>query len=106
MIPKRKRYWSASALALILGSLAVVGSSSLMRPADASNGGMNVMSIDMNASGNSADTVGTVDQCAQINTGQSLIIDVVAQGIPAYNNNGTPSDPTDDTGGIVGYQYT
>src|SRR5438094_1689479 len=116
MIPKRKRFWSASVLALILGSLAFVGSSSLMRPADASNGGMDVMSIDTNASGNSADTVGTVDQCAQIQKDgvqnydedfiDGVIIDVTAQGISAYNDNGTPSDPSDDTGGLVGYQYT
>src|SRR4029453_9361805 len=34
-----------------------------------------------------------------------LRFDVTAQGIPAFNDNGTPGVPGDDSGGITGYQY-
>jgi hypothetical protein len=84
------------------------------------------MGIDTLVAGNANATVGTVDQCAQINEDDTinadeatnvdldgdttpdpdiLLVDVFVRGVPAYSDNGTPADPTDDTGGIIGFQY-
>ncbi|HEV8574914.1 MAG TPA: hypothetical protein VGR43_09425, partial [Dehalococcoidia bacterium] len=72
--------------------------------------------IDMDTAGNNANTLGAREDCARIDVNgvqdggedvvDGLIIDVTAQGIAPYSNNGTPGDPLDDTGGITGYQYT
>ena len=106
------------ALALIgaaLGLAATLGPTGSNVPVQASHGGMDVMSIDMNTSGNTSGTVGTLQQCARINRNgfqdadedvvDGLIFDVTAQNIPAYSNSGTPGSPGDDSGGIIGYQY-
>jgi len=78
---------------------------------------MSVMSIDMKDGGNqnNASGLGPVDTCARINENgmldadeylvDQLRFDVTAQGIPAFNDGGTPGTPGDDSGGITGYQY-
>lgn len=105
--------WLLAALALSL--LAVFGATRFDQPALATHGGMDTMAIDMDSAGNSSSAIGSIQQCARINKNGSLdadedvidgvIIDVTAQNIPTYNNNGT-ADPSDDAGGIIGYQYT
>ena len=78
-------------------------------------GGMSAMSIDMDHNGNGSSALGTSQTCARINENNmldadedladTLFIDVTAQGIPPFNDNGTPGVPGDDSGGITGYQY-
>lgn len=88
-------------------------------PAFASHaGGMDAMSIDMDPSAapaNTATTLGTREACARIDENNvldadedvvdGLGIDVTAGGVPPYDNNGTPGDSLDDSGGIIGYQF-
>ena len=76
--------------------------------------GMTAMSIDMKdaANANNANVLGPLDTCARINENgvldadeflvDQLRIDVTAQGIPAFNDGGTPSVEGDDSGGIIG----
>ncbi len=110
---------SLRAFAVIVAALSVlvvVAPPRAASPAQASNGAMDAMSIDMNTSGNGAGAIGTLDQCARIQKDgtqnydedfiDGLFIDITAQNIPAYSDNGTPADPADDTGGMTGYQYT
>jgi hypothetical protein len=40
----------------------------------------------------------------EIRLNDAIRVDATAQGIPALNNAGTPSDPRDDTGGIIAYE--
>ncbi len=84
--------------------------------ASVTQAGMSAMSMDMKDATNinNASTLGPLDQCARINENgmldadefltDQIHVDVTAQGIPLFNDNGTP-DPSDDTGGIKGYQY-
>ena len=37
--------------------------------------------------------------------GSSITIDIAAQGVVPHDTNGTPADPSDDRGGILGYQF-
>src|SRR5439155_23775248 len=56
-----------------------------------------------------------LESCAQINENgvldadeylvDQVHLDVTAEGIPVFNDNGTPGTPGDDSGGITGYQY-
>lgn len=76
------------------------------------------MSIDMDEEAtpaNTSTTLGTREACARINENNSLdadedvvdglIIDVTATNIPAFNNNGTPLNLNDDTGGVIAYVF-
>ena len=77
------------------------------------DGSAETMAIDMNTSGNSANTVGTIETCARIiendvqdadeTAVDALTLDVTIQGIPPYDA-GTPSQG-DETGGIIGFGY-
>ena len=79
--------------------------------------GMSAMSIDMKDAGNAnnASALGPLDTCARINENgvldadeflvDQVRIDVTAQGIPAFDDGGTPSIGGDDSGGITGYQF-
>ena len=80
---------------------------------------MQAMSIDMNEEATPANTstsLGSREVCQRIDENNvmdadedvvdGLLIDVTAQGIPPYHDSGTPSDPTDDTGGIIAYAFT
>jgi len=112
----RAKGLAAALLIAAVALLTVFGSDSFGGRVEASPGGMAVMSIDMDPTGNTSTSVGTLEQCARINKNgvkdadedvvDGLIIDVTASGIPAFNDNGTPSNTADDSGGIVGYQYT
>jgi hypothetical protein len=79
---------------------------------------MNAMSIDMDAGvtpANTSSVLGTREMCGRINENNlmdsdedvvdGLVIDVTARDVPAYSNNGTPGDNSDDTGGIISYRY-
>lgn len=110
----RNRRFAALAVAAVGSLLVVLGATDLERT-EATHGGMDTMSIDMNPAGNSSGAVGTLDTCARINKNNTqdadedfidgLFVDITGEGIPAYNNNGTPSDASDDRGGLTGYQY-
>src|SRR4029450_12679965 len=109
------KYLVALAMVALLALLAVFGPSNFGAPAEATHGGMDTMSIGMDTSGNSAATLGALQQCARINRNgvmdadedvtDGVIIDITAGNIPAYDTQGPPS-ASDDPGGIVGYQYT
>ena len=79
---------------------------------------METMSIDVDPSGIPANTnasVGSIEECVRINENDTLDadedavdeahLDVTAEGIPPFNDNGTSADPVDDAGGIVGLSY-
>jgi outer membrane protein assembly factor BamB len=80
-------------------------------------GGMSAMSIDVKdaANANNANALGPLDTCARINENgvldadeflaDQLRIDVTAQGIPVFNDGGTPGVEGDDSDGITGYQF-
>jgi hypothetical protein len=65
---------------------------------------MDAMSIDMNTAGNTAMGLGTRESCGEVTPGGSVTFDVTAQGIPPWNDNGTPGDTSDDSDGIEGFQ--
>jgi hypothetical protein len=82
------------------------------------SGGMDAMSIDMDpgaAPANTATSIGSIEQCARINENgivdadedaeDVVEVDITAQGIPPYSDNGTPNSPGDDHGGIIGFQH-
>ncbi len=69
-------------------------------------GPMNRMSMDMKTSGNSATALGALNQCVEASPGDLVQIDITADGIPAYSQNGTPGNLSDDYGGITGYFAT
>jgi hypothetical protein len=64
-----------------------------------------VAAADMDASGNAANSVGAIQPCGEIATvGGTLTFDVVVQGVPPFDDNGTPGEVEDDSGGLAGYQ--
>ena len=80
---------------------------------------MAAMSVDMDeeiAPANTSSVIGSREACARINENDTLDadedsvdglnIDVTADDVPVYSNAGTPGNLTDDTGGIVGHQFT
>jgi hypothetical protein len=46
-------------------------------------GGMDAMSIDLDVAGNTATTLGPRDECLEVSPGDTLTLDVTAEGIPA-----------------------
>jgi hypothetical protein len=76
---------------------------------------MDAMSVDMNTTGNTDSVVSTIENCAQLtlngiqDPGESgidqLTFDVTAEGVPAFNDGGTPGVPADDTGGMIAYAF-
>src|SRR4029450_3392939 len=87
------KYLVALAMVALLALLAVFGPSNFGAPAEATHGGMDTMSIDMDTSGNSAASLGALQQCARINRNgvmdadedvtDGVIIDITAGDIPA-----------------------
>ena len=82
------------------------------------SGGMNVMAIDMEEEATPANTstaLGTRELCRRIDENNvldadedvvdGLFIDITARDVPPYDDNGTPGNPLDDTGGILAYQF-
>jgi hypothetical protein len=63
------------------------------------------MSVDTDVTDNAATTLGQNDPCIQTTAGSTVIIDVTIEGIPAYDDNGTPFDPADDSGGMIAFAY-
>jgi len=51
------------------------------------------------------DTVPNATSSYQIRLNDAVPIDATALGIPAHNNNGTPTNASDDTGGIIAYSF-
>src|SRR5688500_3055947 len=103
---------SPATIGLLVGAVLMLGfavllSSATSDPASASHaGGMHLMSIDMDPGAtpaNTGTTLGTREFCAQINENDTLDadedavdeveIDVTAEGIPAYDDGGTPTYP-------------
>jgi len=98
----------ASACLLALGS----------KESLATHGGMDAMSIDTNEEATPANTstsIGSREFCHRINENNvldadedvvdGLVIDITAEGIPPFNDGGTPGNQIDDSGGIVAYQF-
>jgi hypothetical protein len=71
----------------------------------ASHGGPNVVGIDTDTTGNTATTLGTIDPCIQTTAGSTVTVDAFVTNIPPYSDGGTPGDPNDDSGGIIGWQF-
>ena len=80
--------------------------------------GMDRMNIDTEEEATPANTsssIGSVEGCRRINENDVLDADEDVVGRPldrhygrrrgSFNNGGTPADPTDDVGGIIGYTY-
>jgi hypothetical protein len=73
---------------------------------------MSAMSVDMDTAGNTSSVVGPIESCARLDPNatldadetatDTLTVDVTAEGVPAYDDGGTPADPIDDSGGIIG----
>ena len=81
-------------------------------------GGMNAMSIDMEEEAtpaNTSSTLGSREICRRINEDNALngdedvidglVIDITARDVPPYNDNGTPGDQVDDSGGALAYGF-
>jgi hypothetical protein len=69
------------------------------------DGRADVIGIDTDVTGNTATILGTINPCVQVNPGDTLTLDVFIQNVPPYNDNGTPTNPADDSGGIILWQY-
>ncbi|MGH9204619.1 MAG: hypothetical protein ACRD2A_25605, partial [Vicinamibacterales bacterium] len=80
---------------------------------------MDAMSIDVNPEAfpaNTTSSLGSQEVCVRVNENDMLdadedvvdgiFLDVTADTIPPFNTGGTPGDPSDDFGGIVGFSYT
>ncbi len=78
-----------SAIALLALALGPAGST------QAGSSGVN-LALDANASGNTATSVGTIESCAQVAAGGTIVIDVVAQNIPPFDGGG---------GGLAGFGF-
>jgi hypothetical protein len=65
---------------------------------------MNRMALDVVPTGNSATVVGAHDSCIDAVRGDVVSVDVTAEGIPAYSENGTPGFIVDDYGGVIAFQ--
>ena len=89
---------------LLVAGLASAGV--LTRGAEASHGGADAFSIDMNTAGNTATSLGTLDTCASASAGSTVTFDITVTNIPAFNDGGTPGVPADDSGGIMGWLIT
>ena len=96
-------FGTAAVLIFLAVALAIGGKGGQVR---ASHGGPDVIGVDFDVTGNTATSLGTIDSCAQASPGNTVTFDLFATGIPPYNDNGTPADFTDDTGGIIGWQFT
>jgi hypothetical protein len=66
---------------------------------------MQSISVDADISGNTSTALGPHTPCIETTAGSTVAVDITALGIPPYNDAGT-ADPFDDTGGIIGYQYS
>ncbi len=88
--------------------LALIGLLSHIGGARATDDGNtpDAMSIDMDTTGNSATTLGALDQCTRIDQGSSGTIDVTVTNVPPYVDN-PPLGVTDasDMGGIISFSY-
>ena len=53
--------------------------------AEAGTGSMTAMSLDLDITGNTNTTIGTVEECQEVDQGQTIVVDLVADNIPASN---------------------
>jgi len=87
------RYLRITLLLATIGTfLGVIADDASISPATASHtGGMDAMSIDMDATGNDADEVHRIEDCVTAAPGDSVVIDIAAQLVPSP--------------GMTGYQF-
>jgi hypothetical protein len=92
-------------VSLILGlaaTLLAVGAFALASgragPAEAVHGGPDVLGVDMDVTGNTPTTLGTIEDCASVAAGATVTLDFFATNILA------PGPAPTDPGGIIGWQ--
>jgi hypothetical protein len=93
------------AVVFLLAAVLTVGVTSDQADASHDGQGPDVIGIDTDPTGNTATSVGTVDPCIQTTAGATVTVDVFVQNLVPYSDSGTPADPSDDTGGIIGWQF-
>lgn len=89
------------ALLLVLATAALFS-----HEAQASHGGADAFSLDMDPAGNTATILGPNDTCVSTAPGSNVTVDLTITNVPPFNDNGTPVDPADDSGGIIGWIAT
>jgi hypothetical protein len=107
---------AALLLAMIVAAFAVAGGG----PARAGLPAVASMSLDMDpdvggSDPNTATSIGERQNCARLNANGSLDadedavdtvqFDVTVEGIPPYDDGGTPSDTVDDSGAMAGFSF-
>jgi hypothetical protein len=90
---------SIVALLLVLAIAAVVS-----QEAQASHGGADAFSLDMDPAGNTATSLGPNDTCVSTTASSTVTVDLTVTNVPPFNDAGTPLVPGDDSGGITGWQ--
>jgi hypothetical protein len=90
---------SIVALLLVLAIAAVVS-----QEAQASHGGADAFSLDMDPAGNTATSLGPNDTCVSTTASSTVTVDLTVTNVPPFNDAGTPGVPGDDSGGITGWQ--
>ncbi len=81
----RRSRWIAIAVLSLLPFLALAALSYVASTDASQQGGMDAMSIDMDVTGNTATSLGPLDQCVVVSPGSSVTLDVTATNIPASN---------------------
>jgi hypothetical protein len=121
-----RRLLSVSLLAGLLIALAIAGLRMLEDPGPVKAGHIteqpDAWNVDMDhasAPANTNTSIGSVEQCAEIDendvldadedtiagASDTLAVDITVDNVQAYNDQGT-GDPSDDTGGIIAFSYT
>src|SRR5688500_13158691 len=80
------------AISLLVAGFAVTASSD---PATATHGGPDVIGVDMDTTGNTATSLGTIEPCVEVTAGTDVTFDLFVTNIPA---------PTGTGGGVIGWQ--
>ncbi len=99
-------YLWGSSLAMLIAATASVQPIERTNASDDGNT-PNVMSIDMDTTGNTATALGPLDQCASVEPGGVVTIDVTLEGMPVWVDDepmGLIAPP--DTGGLTAFGYT
>jgi hypothetical protein len=91
----------------IVGVLLLLAATAVFRnDAQASHGGADAFSLDMDPTGNAATSLGPNDTCVSTTAGSTVTVDLTATNVPPFNDAGTPGVPADDSGGIIGWIAT
>ena len=89
------------ALLLVLATTAIFS-----HDAQASHGGADAFSLDVDPADNTATTLSPNDTCVSTAAGRNVTVDLTVTNLPPFNDNGTPGVPADDSGGIIGVEAT